>query len=156
LDRIARREAKDPPPEGIESDLSLVGVCLDADPGTQRRRMTPAELDQITCGQPESRGHGGRHSKDAVPAEPALTPALSLSEGEGVGSIPSPPLGERVAFRAEPLASSGEARAEMVRGRSERAKDLHEGSRLGATRVARAGAAIEGPGDRAADGAECL
>jgi hypothetical protein len=51
--------------------------------------MPSAQLDQIACGQPESRGHGGRHSQDAVPAEPALTPALSLSEGEVVGSIPS-------------------------------------------------------------------
>src|SRR5262249_61226192 len=45
-----------------------------------------------------------------------LTPALSLSEGEGGVPIPSPPEGERVAVRAEPLASSGEARAEMIRG----------------------------------------
>jgi len=38
-----------------------------------------------------------------------LTPTLSLSEGEGDVSVPSPP-GERVAVRAERL--SREARAE--------------------------------------------
>jgi len=39
-----------------------------------------------------------------------LTPALSLSEGEGRVSVPSPPEGERAAVRAERL--SREARAE--------------------------------------------
>ncbi len=65
---------------------------------------------------PESRGYGGPHAQDAVLAESTLTPALSLGEGEGVGPIPSPLLGERV----------------RVRGRSERANDLHEESGLGA------------------------
>src|SRR5262249_59371232 len=65
---------------------------------------------------------------------PTLTPALSLRQGEGApvhspkvrgraGSVPSPPEGERVAFRAEPLAPSGEARAEMVRGRTKRGEE---------------------------------
>ncbi|MGH9316574.1 MAG: hypothetical protein ACRD1P_05665, partial [Thermoanaerobaculia bacterium] len=47
---------------------------------------------------------------------PTLTPALSLSEGEGDISIPSHQERERAAVRAETLASSGEARAETVRG----------------------------------------
>jgi hypothetical protein len=42
----------------------------------------------------------------------------------GSSSIPSPPKGERVAVRAETLASSGQARAEMMRGvRVRRARD---------------------------------
>src|SRR5262249_29548076 len=55
-----------------------------------------------------------------------LTPALSLSEGEGVGPIPSPPPGKRVAVRAETLASSGKARAEIVRGHARRRNGPHE------------------------------
>jgi hypothetical protein len=38
-----------------------------------------------------------------------LTPTLSLSEGEGGVSVPSPLEGERAAVRAETLASSGES-----------------------------------------------
>jgi hypothetical protein len=44
-----------------------------------------------------------------------LTLSLSPSGGEGIETAPSPSSIERVAVRAETLASSGEARAEMVR-----------------------------------------
>jgi hypothetical protein len=47
---------------------------------------------------------------------PTLTRTLSLTEGEGAILVPSPPERERDALRAETLASSGEARTEMVRG----------------------------------------
>jgi len=44
-----------------------------------------------------------------------LTLSLSPSGGEGIETAPSPSSRERVAVRAETLASSGEARAERVR-----------------------------------------
>jgi hypothetical protein len=57
---------------------------------------------------------------------PTLNPALSLTEGEGATSIPSPPEGERDPVRAETLASSGEARAERVRGSVGRGDGRHD------------------------------
>ena len=62
---------------------------------------------------------------------PSLTPTLSLGEGEGALSIPSPPKGERV----------------RVRGSAGRGKRLHEKSGLKALEKAE-GSVSEGHANR--------
>src|SRR5499433_20491 len=67
----------------------------------------------------EEHRHRLEKAPEDVPGHARLRPLpLTLpspQRGEGT-SNPSPPEGERVAVRADPLASSGEARAEMMRG----------------------------------------
>src|SRR5262250_1577285 len=92
-----------------------------AKPTTQPPRISPriAQSSRLCEAGTGNARRPGTNLDDAQDVA-TLTPALSLSEGEGVGPIPSPPPGERGAVRAEALASSGELRAEIVRGRARR------------------------------------
>src|SRR5215468_10582336 len=54
---------------------------------------------------------------EGEPPHPALSPKGRGEIERPLSPPPSPPSGERVALRASPLASSGEARAETMRGR---------------------------------------
>src|SRR5262245_45208123 len=111
-----------------------------AKPTTQPPRMSPRMAQSSRRGE-ASTGNATRTgtSLDDARDVATLTPALSLSEGAGVGPILSPPAGERVAVQAEALASSGEARAEIVRGHAGRSNGPHEQVGLAGDERARLG-----------------
>src|SRR5215470_3558787 len=97
--RLERRHAASLGMREARGDL-LVGAQAVDEVVHHRGDGQPFDLGQThACLVPKERVQG------------TLTPALSLTEGEGVDANPSPPEGERVAVRAETLASSGEARA---------------------------------------------
>src|SRR5262249_32777710 len=110
--------------DNVEEAWRIVDPVLKAgtpvyeyEPGT----WGPKEADAVTP-------PGGWHNPMVPPggrAEPPPLPLPSPQRGEGCAA-PPPPEGERVAVRAETLASSGEARAGMVRGNKLRERKRSE------------------------------